>query len=63
MNADSGYDGILSSDPLSEVRFLRGYIQLVFWPHTLSLYPSLQVSVNGRILGLTDAGFYDSISG
>jgi hypothetical protein len=61
MNADSGYDGIVSADPLSEVRFVRGYIQFVFWPHTLSLYPRLQVAVNGRILGVTDAGFYDNI--
>ena len=61
MNDDSAYGGIVSADPLSEVRFVRSYIQLVFWPHTLSLYPRLQVAVNGRVLGITDVGFYDNI--
>ena len=59
--SDKGYEHLTAADPLSEVRFVHDYIQLVLWPHTLSIYPRLQISVGDRTLRSTDNGFYDSI--
>ena len=61
MIVDSAYAGIVLADPLSEIRFVHSYIQLVFLPHTLSLYPPLQVAINDRVLGAAEAGFYDNL--
>ncbi|HEX7952656.1 MAG TPA: hypothetical protein VF523_06245 [Burkholderiales bacterium] len=55
------YERLTAAEPLSEVRFVHDYVQLVLWPHTLSLYPKLRMSVGDHTLRSTDQGFYDSI--
>ena len=58
---DAAYEVLAQADPLSEIRFVHDYLQLVFWPHTLSLYPKLEVHAGGRRLTSSDNGYFDSI--
>ena len=60
---DPTYECLTQAGPLSEVRFVHDYVQLVLWTNTLSIYPRLHVSTGERILSSDDSGFYDGICG
>lgn len=64
MATGTGYDELITGDACSEVRFVRDYVQIVFWPLTLSVYSPIQVQLTGRgSLNRTDVGFFDAICG
>lgn len=55
------YAALANAQPLSEVRFVRDYLQLVFEPYTLTIYARLSVEIERRVLDRSALGFCDCV--